>query len=725
MEISQTNLFNNWTSDHAEQAKANIQMEILKRLGGWHPLEVPTLCRLSLSHVIPHLPSQREEPLSAPFELFERCFSNASLINYLASKHLLIPFLKRLPTETSLRTLNFFKFKRIGEEELNYFLKAFGKKLRSLQIPNDMSFLQIDQLALLVPELEEINSYFSIKDVLQTYPLIRRIGLRHLYEIEGDPQNDKILALIQGCTNLESEFIINSYNLENDDINILNQFNNLTRLSLTIAKIDIKTRLLFKSLTQLRNLTKLSLNTDYRDIQTEKSNDDNTEALEFPNIRKIKGNIPLFQKHLHATFPNAKIKLYLNSEGEEYLETFLTIHQKIMAITYNWTWTPHDLHHACENIFKSENFRKVVEIARSTLKSIDLGINGEWADADFNEITHCPNLKRFVCNNFNRDKVERVTKQAFVNLFKAVCLKSIKISEMPCDDKAIKKLMKKSHSSLTELKIVYCPITDASVRRIAKFGRGLTTLKLTQCENITANALTDLVKWTPNLKTCALGGKEGLSKVQVALISQRLPNLKSINLTIDLSDGNFIKEAHEYFLKYIQLRFFSIEDVGDEITEESTPTPWSIFERKVNRAKQQVVNNIQNIVKRALENHEITITSQDNQEEVFAKAKAEFEQFTATHIAEDKIKDFNKLPHRVQNVVNLLIYHSVKELIAASSMRSFIDSMITFTSETTRKKFFLTQPLSIGYRLTEQLEETFSESILDQFLDEKRRRSGY
>ncbi len=112
IEITQSPLFNsNWTSDHAEQVKEpNIQMEILKRLGGWHPLEVSTLCKLSLSHVITHLAFEKEEPLSVPFDCFEGCFSIASLINYLASKHLLIPLLKRLPTETSLRSLKLSTF---------------------------------------------------------------------------------------------------------------------------------------------------------------------------------------------------------------------------------------------------------------------------------------------------------------------------------------------------------------------------------------------------------------------------------------------------------------------------------------------------------------------------------------------------------------------------------------------------------------------------------------
>ena len=141
------------------------------------------------------------------------------------------------------------------------------------------------------------------------------------------------------------------------------------------------------------------------------------------------------------------------------------------------------------------------------------------------------------------------------------------------------------------------------------------------------------------------------------------------------------------------------------------------FELKVNQAKQEVVNNIQNIVKQALENREIEINARGNQEDVFAKAKAGFEQFVATHITEDKLNDLGELSQRVKNVVSQLANRSGAELYAGP-MRSFLGMMGALTSDTTVANFFLTQSLSPGRRLDGELEETFTESVLDQLLNQ-------
>ncbi len=605
-------------------------------------------------------------------------------INYLALKDLLIPFLKRLPT---------------------------------------------DKLALLNPELEKIKFGTSSPDTIlyRGYPQTKRIhDLKFRFMNSESPQNVEILLNeTQGCTGFECtdehKLFFDWGSIKDNSINFLNHFNNLTRLylyNLNIKKNDTKTYFLFKSLTQINSLIKLKIFTFKGKVsETEQSSvDDNQETLEFPNIQTVKGNISLVQKYYHTIFPNANIILYLEEKGEQYLEEFLTRHQKIVAITYSpWPYDL-DLHCFSWNIFNSVNFRKVVRIAGSTLKSIDFGICTELTDEDFNELTHCPNLERFRCldeiNDYN--PIKRLTKSAVANLFKAVSFKSIGWIWVPCDDRAIKKLMKKSHSSLTELEIKACPITDASLQRIAKFGRKLTTLKLTECEHLTVNALTNLVRETPNLESCMLGGGKGFLKEHVALISQRLPNIRSIKLEIDISKGNFIKEAREYFPKYVEVKFVNEEQ--EVLTEESTPYPDSIFWSNVDQATQEVVNNIQNIVKHALKNHEIIFTPQSKHEEVFAIAKAEFEQFAATHIAEDKLNDFNKLSGRVKNVVILLGCRSVKEL-TAGPMRPFLDLMVTFTSKTTLTSFFYTQSLSSGRRLTGELEKTISESILDQILN--------
>ncbi len=643
------------------------------------------------------------------------------------------------------------------QEECAHFLKAFGKKLHCLHLTGASKSIKIDELASLAPKLEEIDAefYFSDEQILQlikSYPNIRRIGY-----CPSDIKVETLQAVIRECTNLEkgcegiTSMISKLYRPENEtaifpwetlcknvthfhlndeydplqrkmvmeskNFHILTQCNNLTKLTMRLSAIDTQLPL-FKLLTRFPNLTKITMfcHSFNNNSQSEKSGDDNAVALEFPNIQKIKGNVPLIEKHFHATFPNANIKLYLNPEGEEYLTTFLASHQKIVAITYYWE--PYPLNNEIPfDWFKSENFRKVVGIAGSTLKSIDLGITQDVTEEDLKGvIRQCPNLKSFTCSvpeGAENNPILKKLKYPLAELFKAVSLKSLRMEGVPCDDKAIQKLMKKSRSSLTELRIIYCPITDATIRKIAKFGRGLTTLELTQCKKVTADALTELVKRTPNLKSCTLGADTGFLKKHVALISQRLPNIESIRLTIDISKGNFIKEANEYFPKYIQPEFVDM-DSGVVITEKSTPSPHSIFWRIIDQAQQEVVNNIQNIVNQALENHEIAITSQGNQEEVFSKA--EFEQFAATHIAEDKLNDIDELFPRLRNVFNLLYRQSVL-ILTSGPMLSFFKSMITFTSEKTLASFFLTQSLSIGVRLAGQLEETFSESILDKLLN--------
>ncbi len=142
------------------------------------------------------------------------------------------------------------------------------------------------------------------------------------------------------------------------------------------------------------------------------------------------------------------------------------------------------------------------------------------------------------------------------------------------------------------------------------------------------------------------------------------------------------------------------------------------FEMKVNHAKQEVVNNIQNIVKQVLENNEFgNTTARGNPDEVIAQAKARFEQFVATRITEEKLKELDELSERVKNVVSLLANRSKAEL-TAGPMRSFLGMMGALTSNTTVDNFFLTQSLSPGRRLAGQLEETFTESVLDQLLNQ-------
>ena len=577
MEIPPTDFFSiNGTTDHADQAEAsNIQMEILKRLGGWHPLEVPTLLKLSLSHAITHLPSQKEEPLSVPFELFERCFSNDSLINYLASKEVLIPFLKRLPIERSLSTLKLNDV-FISDDECYHFLKAFGKDLHSLHLPKSSMPINVDKLALLVPGLDEIEADdpFSNEQVLQlikSYPKIKGVGSTVLRSVNVET----LRALIQGCTELEEFHIPYKQigNLENfyegiavPALRKLDDWNGNAADSFAFAvrctnltyfgrrKIALQDPLI-NLLTQCTKLTELFLTCQppSASSQMEKSSNDNTIDLNFPNIRKITGSISLIQKYFFATFPNAKIILQLDSEGEKHLEKFLGIHQNIVEIHYGSRLQD------TTNIFKSENFRKVLKIAGSALKFINLGDTSEVTDEDLDAIAlDCPNLKRFRCNNHADvpgNELCQLTNRAFVNLFKATTFRSVDIMGLPCDDRAIKTLLKKSRSSLTDLSIIHCPITDKSLRKIAKFGRELTKLCLIQCNQISGEALADMVKWTPNLKICDFGDR--LLMHHVALISQRLPNLNRISLYVDQWNGKFnLKEGHQYFPKYIAVDFW-------------------------------------------------------------------------------------------------------------------------------------------------------------------------
>jgi hypothetical protein len=594
MEIYSTPLFiNDRTTDQAYQStlKPDIQKEILKRLGGWHPMEVSTLFKLSLSHVISLLPSQKEEPLCATFDCFEKCFSNVPLINYLASKDLLNPFLKRLPVEHPLSSLK-LNHVCISPETFYNFLRVFGKDLSCLRYHSSSLPIRIDELALFVPGLEdiEIDNPFSLEELhqlIESYPKIKRIGPNALRNIDAETLRE----LMQRCTELRefSHYFGYYGQYEHED------FTGITALALrklgdlngvgvdaiglvafaarctNLTSIEIRERMdiqypLIDLLMQCTNLTELSLPRAFCDSNPEKSIEDNPVDLTFPNIRKITGNAALVQKYFHAVFPNAQVSLHIDTDGEEFLEKFSARHRNIKSIHY-WPYS--------EPVFKRENFRKLLAVAGSALKSIDLGVTARVTDEDVDTIVlNCPNLEKFRCwtKVLGNKLPHQLTSQPLISLFKAAQLKKVHIACSSCGDRAIKKLLKKSGSSLTHLKIEYCPITDKSLRIIAKHGRGLKSLSL-WCTTISGGALAELVYRLPNLKRCNLGTR--LLKEHVALISQRLPNLEKIGLGVDQSQEEFpVQECYSYFPRYIVVEFTAVSADGkEEIVLSPTNSP--------------------------------------------------------------------------------------------------------------------------------------------------------
>ncbi len=167
--------------------------------------------------------------------------------------------------------------------------------------------------------------------------------------------------------------------------------------------------------------------------------------------------------------------------------------------------------------------------------------------------THCKKLEKFV---YFAHPLKPI---GLIKLFEAIELKNVKIfKSKTCDDKVVKSLLQKSGKSLTHLKIIDCPITVKSLCILAQLGRAVKKLKLNYCEQISGANLAKLVRWTPNLKVIEFGSN--LSNEEVALISQRLPNLRRVHFFVNnLFD---IKKGWKCFSDDIEVQFSSKFD-GD------------------------------------------------------------------------------------------------------------------------------------------------------------------
>jgi len=534
------------------QKESSVSLEILKRLDYWHPCEVPTLLNLALSHVIACLPRQEEKPLEAPAEPFQRCFSRIPVIRYLASQQLLIPLLKRVPETLSMSKLQLSEF--LNPEECLYLLQKFGKNLSLLYFYRPS--LSIENLAKLAPNLTDIEvnqplTADELRQLMKHYPNIQRIGPTALRAIDSATLRE----LLQTCTELTDLNYVPPHDMPTAHVSLKDIFSS----SLRKLRISNVVEDAFGFVTRCPNLTSLAITTmDANDplrttlqqcskltvlslpvfIKTDKmKTEDPNEGPTTPNftifekITKAIGNVALIQKCFSVTFPNADIWMTLTGLEQQSTKTFFETKQNIRSITYDAR--------------NRASFHRCLELSGASLESIKLG-GGLANDTDLDRIvTHCNKLVMLACSTPTFESA------ALIRLFEAVMLKKVHIvSDGNCNDKVLQSLLEKSRKSLVHLSLR--SITNTSLHIIAQLGRGLKQLRLFNCSQISGADLVQLVSWIPNLKVAHFAAAN-LSNNDVALMSQKLPNLRHIALTVN--DSFDIEKGWKCFSDDIAIEF--------------------------------------------------------------------------------------------------------------------------------------------------------------------------
>jgi len=538
------------------QKESSVSLEILKRLDYWHPCEVPTLLNLALSHVIANLPHQDEKPFEAPPDPFQRCFSRVPVIRYLASQQLLIPLLKRVPADLSMGKLQLSEF--LNPKECLYLLQTFGKNLHRLYFCRPSLQLSIEELAKLAPNLRDIEvsqplTADELRQLMNHYPNIQRIGPTALKGIDSATLRE----LLQTCSELTDLDYVPPRDMPTAHVSLKDIFSSSLRKlrisnavedafgfvtrcpnlkSLAITKMDVNDPLR-TTLQQCSKLTELSLPVKIDGMKTDDTNEKPTTPnfTTFDKITKVTGNVALIQKCFSVTFPNAEIWMNLNGNEPQFTETFFETKQNIRSIRY-----------AKFDSQDTASFHKCLELSGASLESITL--NGKANDTDFDKIVaHCKKLERLACA---RPAFESA---ALIRLFKATMLKKVYLSDVGnCNDEVIQSLLEKSGKSLVQLRIDDCPITNESLRIIAQLGRGLKKLILSGRDQILGDDLVQLVLGTPNLKVALFGNN--LSNDDVALISQRLPNLRHVAFRVN--DSFDTEKGWKCFSDDIAIEFY-------------------------------------------------------------------------------------------------------------------------------------------------------------------------
>ncbi len=559
MEVSARIFPNTGSQCDEEQRPLNqlaSSLEILKRLDYWHPCEVPTLLNLALSHVIVYLPRQEEKPLETPAEPFQKCFSRVPVIRYLASQQLLIPLLKRVPAALSMSELKLSEF--LNPEECLHLLQKFGKDLYRLYFYRPSLGLSMEKLAELAPNLKEIEvneplPVDEIRQLMSHYPNIQRIGPNALRAIDSATLRE----LLQTCTELTDLDYVPPYDMPAAHVSLKDIFSSSLRklrisnaiedafgcatrcpnlTSLEITRLD-ENDPLRTTLQQCSKLTKLSLPIKIDKMKTDDTNEKPTTPnfTAFDKISKVTGNVALIKEIFYVTFPNAEIRLTLTGLESQSITTFFETKQNIRSFGYAKFYS-HD----------KASFHKCLELSGAYLESITLG-EGVANDTDIDKIVmHCKKIEEFGCIR------PTFGSAALIRLFEATMLKKVLIMVGEnCNDQVVKSLLEKSGKSLVHLSILDCPITITSLHTIAQLGQGLKELSLVECNQIFGADLVQLVYWTPNLKVAHFG--PNLSNDDIALMSQRLPNLRSGAFTVN--DSFDIEKGWKCFSDDIAIEF--------------------------------------------------------------------------------------------------------------------------------------------------------------------------
>jgi len=551
---------------------SSVFLEILKRLDYGNRCEVPTLLDLALSHVIAYLLHQDEKPFEAPAEPFQRCFSRVPVIRYLASQQLLIPLLKRVPETLSMSKLKLSEF--LNPEECLYLLQTFGKNLSCLYFYR--SSLSIENLAKLAPNLKDIEANEpltgdELRQLMSHYPNIQRVGptalraidsaaLRELLQtcaeltdLDYDPPYDMPTALVSlkdiFCLSLRKLRISNAVE---DAFGFATRCPNLTFLEITAIDVNDPLR---TTLQQCSNLTELSLPLF---VKTDRviAEPTNPNFTTFDKISRVTGNAALIQKCFSVTFPNAEI--WMKLFGNQFTKTFFETKQNIRSISYVGFYSD-----------DKADFQRCLEFSGASLESIDLGRSDAASDIEIDGIiSHCKKLERLACA---RPAFES---GALISLFKTTVLKKVEmLGGGNCNDQAVQSLLEKSGKSLVHLKISDGPITNQSLRIIAQFGRGLKKLDLRDCDQILGADLVQLVLGTPNLKVALFGNN--LSNDDVALMSQRLPNLRRVVFAVN--DSFDIEKGGKCFSDDIAIEFHDKDCLIFQNKKANTKNPRNLW----------------------------------------------------------------------------------------------------------------------------------------------------
>lgn len=142
------------------------------------------------------------------------------------------------------------------------------------------------------------------------------------------------------------------------------------------------------------------------------------------------------------------------------------------------------------------------------------------------------------------------------------------------------------------------------------------------------------------------------------------------------------------------------------------------IEMRINAAKQNVISSIQAIVKQTLEDNQAILAATEASSKKIEQVKTLAEQFFAQHISEEKLIVLQSLSQRIKEATSQLANRAGQEIML-SPMRHFMGTMVAVTTQKNLVDFFLIQSMGAAQRLTEELEQIYTDEVVRQFFAPK------